>query len=115
MILEELHDGHVMMHQIDARVDDSVGPCMDWLCSPQGVEEIGVDIYMGFMWFEANHYVLQESPMCTYVYLMKANKSLLTLTCLNQARFKNKSITSKIRYGLAKKGERLARALLKTA
>lgn len=36
MILEELHDGHVMMHQIDARVDDSVGPCMDWLSSPLG-------------------------------------------------------------------------------
>ena len=49
--------------------------------------------------------------MCTYVYLMKVLKSLLTLTCLNQARFKKKSITSKIRYGSAKKGERLARAL----
>lgn len=36
MILEELHDGHVMMHQIDTRVDDSVGPCMDWLSSPLG-------------------------------------------------------------------------------
>jgi len=77
----------------------------------RALEEIGVDIYMGFMWFEANHYVLQESPMCTYVYLMKVLKSLLTLTCLNQARFKKKSITSKIRYGSAKKGERLARAL----
>ena len=44
------------------------------------LEGIGVDIYMGFMWFEANHYVLQETPMCSYVYLMKALKSLLTLT-----------------------------------
>jgi hypothetical protein len=34
MILEELDDDHVMMHQIDARVDDSVGPCMDGFSSP---------------------------------------------------------------------------------
>ena len=63
----------------------------------RALEGIGVDIYMGFMWFEANHYVLQESPMCSYVYLMKTLKNLLTLTCLNQARFKNQSITRKRR------------------
>ena len=70
-----------------------------YLISSHGraLEGIGVDIYIGFMWFEANHYVLQETPMCSYVYLMKALKSLLTLTCLNQARFKNQSITSKMR------------------
>jgi len=28
MILEELHEGHVMMHQIDARVDESVDPVL---------------------------------------------------------------------------------------
>lgn len=34
MIIKELHQGHVMMHQIDARVNESAGPSMHWLISP---------------------------------------------------------------------------------